>query len=199
MRKNNKIKWRFNIHLFLIMFASVFMTIGFAAISAVNLSVVGNAVASAQSGVFISDATCNSGGTPSSSIDTLTSYINFRFVDSTAPPDVKLVDALNALVSGATPTNGVYTIGSNGASGCFYKLAFDTDNNLRYVGSNPCNYVTFNGETWRIIGVISGMVDGNGNTLQLLIKLISTSKYNNATTTVFNSYPNQLLDKYTFI
>lgn len=63
MRKNNKIKWRFNIHLFLIMFASVFMTIGFAAISAVNLSVVGNAVASAQSGVFISDATCNSGGT----------------------------------------------------------------------------------------------------------------------------------------
>lgn len=133
----------------------------------------------------------DSGVTPSSSINTLTSYINFRFVDSTAPPDVKLVDAINALVSGATPTNGVYTIGSNGASGCSYKLAFDTDNNLRYVGSNPCNYVTFNGETWRIIGVISGMVDGNGNTLQPLIKLISTSKYNNATTTVFNSktYP----------
>ena len=28
-----------------------------------------------------------------------------------------------------------------------------SDNNIRYVGANPNNYVEFNGETWRIIGV----------------------------------------------
>ena len=28
-----------------------------------------------------------------------------------------------------------------------------SDNNIRYVGANPNNYVEFNGEAWRIIGV----------------------------------------------
>ena len=34
----------------------------------------------------------------------------------------------------------------------------DPDQNLRYVGANPNNYVTFNGELWRIIGVFDGRV-----------------------------------------
>lgn len=34
----------------------------------------------------------------------------------------------------------------------------DPDHNPRYIGSNPDNYVEFNGETWRIIGVIDGKV-----------------------------------------
>ena len=42
---------------------------------------------------------------------------------------------------------------------CTYTLAYDgtSDNNLRYVGANPCNYVTFNGEKagWRIIGILN--------------------------------------------
>ncbi len=45
-----------------------------------------------------------------------------------------------------------------------------TDNNLRYYGASPANYVTFNGETagWRIIGVFDGK-----------IKLIHSTKLNN--------------------
>ena len=31
------------------------------------------------------------------------------------------------------------------------------DNNLRYIGSNPNNYVLFNGEKWRIIGVMNNI------------------------------------------
>ncbi len=31
------------------------------------------------------------------------------------------------------------------------------DNNLRYIGSNPNNYVSFNGEKWRIIGVMNNL------------------------------------------
>ncbi len=33
------------------------------------------------------------------------------------------------------------------------------DNNIRYIGTTPQNYVTFNGETWRIIGVFNNMYE----------------------------------------
>ncbi len=44
------------------------------------------------------------------------------------------------------------------------ELKFDntTDNNLRYVGANPNNYVLFNNELWRIIGVFNNIDDGTG-------------------------------------
>ena len=56
-------------------------------------------------------------------------------------------------------SNDVYTVPGISSDSCTYTLAYDgtSDNNLRYVGANPCNYVTFNGETagWRIIGVLN--------------------------------------------
>ncbi len=44
-------------------------------------------------------------------------------------------------------------------------LAYDdtSDKNLRYIGSNPNNYVEFNGELWRIIGVMNNVEDADGN------------------------------------
>ena len=55
-------------------------------------------------------------------------------------------------------------------------LAYDgtTDNNLRYIGKDPNNYVTFNNELWRIIGVFT-TEDSDGNTEQR-IKLIRNEK-----------------------
>ncbi len=43
-------------------------------------------------------------------------------------------------------------------------LAYDgtTDNNLRYIGADPNNYVSFNNELWRIIGVFNNIDDGTG-------------------------------------
>ncbi len=43
-------------------------------------------------------------------------------------------------------------------------FAYDetTDNNLRYVGANPNNYVDFNSEKWRIIGIMNNIDDGTG-------------------------------------
>ena len=53
----------------------------------------------------------------------------------------------------------VYTVPGISSDSCTYTLAYDgtSDNNLRYVGKNPCNYVTFNGEKagWRIIGILN--------------------------------------------
>ncbi len=37
------------------------------------------------------------------------------------------------------------------------------DRNLRYIGNNPNNYVSFNNELWRVIGVMNHVEDGSGN------------------------------------
>ena len=44
------------------------------------------------------------------------------------------------------------------------ELKFDNtkDNNLRYIGANPNNYVRFNNELWRIIGVFNNIDNGSG-------------------------------------
>ena len=58
------------------------------------------------------------------------------------------------------------------ASNCMIKnaekseeLVYDetVDNNLRYIGADPNNYVSFNNELWRIIGVMNNIDDGTGN------------------------------------
>ncbi|HIS87517.1 MAG TPA: hypothetical protein IAB49_05250 [Candidatus Caccenecus avistercoris] len=49
-------------------------------------------------------------------------------------------------------------------------LAYDEHNNLRYIGANPNNYVSFNDELWRIIGIFND--DTHGIAGQKLIKII---------------------------
>ena len=63
-----------------------------------------------------------------------------------------------------------------------------TDNNLRYVGSNPNNYVEFNGELWRIIGVMNNVKTSTGTTTTLLkIKRAEVLGYYSWDTTVGSS------------
>ena len=42
-------------------------------------------------------------------------------------------------------------------------LAEDDDGNTRYIGANPNNYVSIDGELWRIIGLMKGVDDGTGS------------------------------------
>lgn len=49
-----------------------------------------------------------------------------------------------------------------------------SDNNLRYVGVNPNNYVKFNNELWRIMGVMNNIQDSSGVS-QSRIKLINAN------------------------
>ena len=53
------------------------------------------------------------------------------------------------------------------------ELKFDgtVDNNLRYVGADPNNYVSFNNELWRIIGAMNNIDDGTG-TEETRLKII---------------------------
>ena len=69
-------------------------------------------------------------------------------------------ETIASLVSGAdTSSTDVITVSDKTSDSCTYTLAYDgtSDNNLRYVGANPCNYVTFNGEKagWRIIDILN--------------------------------------------
>ncbi len=73
-------------------------------------------------------------------------------------------------------SNEVYTVPGISNDTCTYTLAYDGtfDNNLRYVGSNPCNYVKIDGELWRIVGVMNNVDDGIGNK-ESRLKLIRSS------------------------
>ncbi len=44
-------------------------------------------------------------------------------------------------------------------------LAYDDteDKNLRYIGEDPNNYILFNDELWRVIGIMNNVYDSNGN------------------------------------
>ena len=69
---------------------------------------------------------------------------------------VNLIEKLNTLADNDASDlsyDGVETLGENGTS----------DNNLRYVGATPNNYILFNDELWRIIGVMNNVEDDLGN------------------------------------
>ena len=75
-------------------------------------------------------------------------------------------DKILNLVQGAnTNSTDIIEKPAPEGSACTNTLAYDgtADNNLRYVGANPCNYVSFNNELWRIIGVMNNIDDGTGN------------------------------------
>ena len=61
--------------------------------------------------------------------------------------------------------NNTTCIKENVTSTC-NTLAYDgtSDNNLRYVGDNPCNHVIFNNSPGQIIGVMNNVDDGTGVT-----------------------------------
>ena len=59
-------------------------------------------------------------------------------------------------------------------------LMVDIGGNIRYYGANPNNYVSFNNELWRIIGVFKDIDDGNGNTSDRIKIIRSKSLANRA-------------------
>ena len=89
-------------------------------------------------------------------------------------PKTPATATIASLVSGAnTSSTDVYTVPNKTSDTCTYTLAYDgtSDNNLRYVGSNPCNYVKVDNEIWRIIGLMNNIDDGTGKK-ETRIKLI---------------------------
>ena len=61
-----------------------------------------------------------------------------------------------------------------------------TDHNLRYVGSNPKNYVWFNNELWRIIGIFKTKTDENAPLVER-IKLVRNDFLTNTDGTILKA------------
>ena len=80
---------------------------------------------------------------------------------------------LNLVRDADASSTDIITKTAPSGSACTNTLAYDgtVDNNLRYIGVNPCNYVSFNNELWRIVGVMNNVDDGVGN-LATRIKLV---------------------------
>ncbi len=67
------------------------------------------------------------------------------------------------------------------------------DHNLRYIGKDPNNYVTFNNELWRIIGVMNDIEDGNGN-IHSQLKIIKSNILSKGMDNNFNTLYKTVLD-----
>jgi len=92
----------------------------------------------------------------------------------------KATNVIENLVDGADETSTELIEAQDVSDSCNNSLAYDgtSDNNLRYVGINPCNYVSFNNEIWRIIGVMNNVEDGNGNK-EKRIKIVRSEPLSN--------------------
>ena len=53
--------------------------------------------------------------------------------------------------------------GTSSVGNTAWSLVSDHPNEWRYVGKNPDNYISFNGELWRIIGVMPNMTYCTGS------------------------------------
>ena len=128
---------------------------------------------------------------PTNSTGTLNYRINFYFPESDKlqNPDGQLV--LNASISVESDNSLKYTPTLLKKIDLMYQYESETngiekddtsEENIRYVGASPNNYLSFNGETWRIIGIFNNItsIDGNGNEkTESLVKIIRNESLGN--------------------
>ena len=121
---------------------------------------------------------------PANSTGTLNYRINFYFPESNKlqNPDGQLI--LDATISTESDNSLKYSPNLLKFLNINYRInatlnGFEVDEtadkNLRYVGKTPKNYITFNGETWRIIGVFNNItsIDEQGNEkTESLVKIV---------------------------
>ena len=87
----------------------------------------------------------------------LTLKINFvQDASSTPTPETATEYLINNKLSSdinTSPTNGLFAIDNQGEL-----TTSDSPREYRYIGSNPDNYIQFNNELWRIIGIFDGQL-----------------------------------------
>ena len=76
-------------------------------------------------------------------------------------------------VKAVTSGDGLYEVKHEDTSGTLNDDGFK-QTEWRYAGTSPNNYITFNDEKWRIIGLVNVMVDEN-NTVEQRVKIIKNS------------------------
>lgn len=134
--------------------------------------------------------------TPTTSMDYQIHYIASDVITKTAPygtygvKPVVYLDTDVAITGGSGTESDPYTIKKSSimtnnlvekiktlAKTDTTNLSTDgtEDNNVRYIGSDPNNYVEFNGELWRIVGVMNNIEGNDGENLAYQSNTISRS------------------------
>ena len=107
---------------------------------------------------------------------TITFNLKLQFPDTGVSQDSEKGKTLTGeIVVNYEPKTIAQTISSLNYSENGLEIDNTEDKNIRYVGVNPRNYITFNNETWRIVGVFNNITtkDDNGNEKQeSLVKII---------------------------
>lgn len=129
---------------------------------------------------------------PANSNGTLKYTINFYFPESNQlqNPDGQLI--LNASLSVESDDSSNYSINLLKKIDLMYQYEFETngiekdntsEENIRYIGASPYNYLKFNNdETWRIIGIFNNItsIDSNDNEkTESLVKIIRNESLGN--------------------
>ena len=128
---------------------------------------------------------------PANSNGTLKYTINFYFLESNQlqNPDGQLI--LNAFLSVESDESSNYSINLLKKIDLMYQYESETngiekddtsEENIRYVGASPYNYLKFNDETWRIIGIFNSItsIDEQGKEkTESLVKIIRNESLGN--------------------
>ena len=94
--------------------------------------------------------------------ETIATVVRAEATEIPVEEPIRATDYISNIYNTAEKT----TVANNGVN---YEYATsvgmmeDVGGNIRYYGADPNNYVSFNNELWRIIGVFKDIDDGNGN------------------------------------
>ena len=102
-------------------------------------------------------STCTNGVTVGWDQDNWTALVNYQKYNATNNTRTKC--DLYFKVKPPTTSKYITTLAQTDTT----NLAVDDYSNIRYIGKDPNNYVSFDGDIWRIIGVMKDVDDGTGN------------------------------------
>ena len=104
--------------------------------------------------------------------DTYKLTVTYKETDKDQSADMK--KTFSGIIVGSLKECALAGYVSELASTDTTNLAIDDYGNTRYIGKNPNNYVSVDGDIWRIIGTMKDVDDGTGNK-EDRVKLIRTS------------------------
>ena len=102
---------------------------------------------------------------------TITFNLIMQFPDTGENQDSEKLKSINAYIEINHELNASEYIASLDKASNSLEIDDTEDKNLRYVGSTPNNYISFNNETWRIIGVFD-VINADTNMKENLIKIV---------------------------
>jgi len=126
-----------------------------------------------NNGFFLTGVSCTNGYTTNATLNTSSSQtvtVSNNNKDATSVCTITFTEGedFKTYLTNLAQTDTTNLVANDGT----------TDKNLRYIGSDPNNYVRFNNELWRVIGVMNNVPDSTGNKASH-IKLIRADSIGN--------------------